>query len=84
MALKQRWNQLPLDIKILSIPAVVIALVVDVSFNILATIPFVDAPREWTFTSRMKRYKELSNDDWRSILAYGICRRLNLFDSEHC
>ena len=75
MALKAKWNVLPVGVRILAAPAVLAALVMDVAFNLFATLPFADLPAQWTFSQRMGDYKKLVGD-WRQPVAAYVCSRL--------
>jgi hypothetical protein len=72
--------------KVLAFPIWAIAIGVDVGFNIfLATILFLDLPREFLLTDRLKRYRK--GFGWRSRVAEWICDRvLDVFDprGDHC
>lgn len=84
MALKQRWSTLSIPVRAISLPLLGVALFVDLTFNMIASIPFADMPQEFTFTQRMKRYID---DDWgwRASVARVVCKHmLNPFDAEHC
>lgn len=52
------------------------------------TIAFLDPPREWSITERLKRYKNYRAPEgikaYRRAVAYKICCVLNVFDPEHC
>ena len=74
MALQHAWSTLPWMVKALAVPAVAVAMVLDIAFNLAATIPFVDLPAEWTFSRRMGRYK--GGYDWRAPIARWICANL--------
>ena len=61
----------------------------DVIVNmVLFRILGLEAPREWTVTSRLKRWKRLSPysrlDKWRYRIGHGLCKTLNRFDPGHC
>ncbi len=86
----------PLWLKILLIPQVVIFLVLDWFLNVLLTIPMLDFPDnvfELT-THRMKRYKAISEIiaersttkiDWfRYDVARWVCKQLNRGQKDHC
>jgi hypothetical protein len=74
MSLYAAWKTLPLVTKILAVPAVLIAVLMDVGLNIIATVPFLDLPQEWTFSQRMGRYKR--NKSWRTPIACWFCSNL--------
>ena len=68
-------------------PFVVIGAVMDVVCNLtIATVVFVEPPREWLVTKRLQRH-HASNDGWRTVLAAYVCDRLlDPFDptGNHC
>jgi len=75
MAGKAAWPKLTTVPRVLIAPAALVALFLDVFFNIfIATILFLDLPREWTFTQRLERYKP--DQSWRGRLARWICSNL--------
>lgn len=84
MALRHAWPALPIFTRALAVPAVLVALVLDVVFNLLATALFWDWPREATFSQRMGRYKQAGG--WRAVVARLICANLlDPFDiGGHC
>ena len=82
--LKNRKN-LPLWIKVVLIPQVIVFLVLDWTLNILLTIPMLDLPAkplELT-TGRLKRYKTMLRDrnnkltSWQYAFAVWVCDKLN-------
>jgi hypothetical protein len=53
---------------------------------VLATVLFLDLPREWTLTGRLKRYIA-GPEGWRETVAIWMCAHLlNAFDPDgrHC
>lgn len=62
-----------------------IGLALDVILNVVvATVLFVDPPRELLLTTRLKRYKA-GPDGWRRSFADWVCEHLlNQFDEGHC
>lgn len=75
MAGKAAWPVLTPVARVLIAPAALTALLLDVFFNlVIATVLFLDLPREWTFTKRLVRYKPDHN--WRGRLARWICANL--------
>jgi hypothetical protein len=74
-------------IKTLSFPIVVTGFVMDVLANIfIATIVFLEPPREWLVTDRLIRYNKY-DIGWRNKLAEWICKNLlDVFDPTgyHC
>lgn len=73
---------------VLGAPWLIIGLVVDFVANIiLATIIFLDLPREFLVTARLQRYSNSSEDDWRKHFSVWICEHLlDVFDpsGDHC
>lgn len=75
MALKEKWHQLPLAIRILAIPAAMVGYVLDITFNLtMATILFLDFPKEFTFSQRLSRY--LATGGRRRLVAKWVCSNL--------
>jgi len=76
MAAKAAWVQLSLVPRVLLFIPAVVAVLLDVTFNLsLATILFVDRPQEWMFTQRLNRYK-YGDSEWRTTVAVWICKNL--------
>ena len=84
MALANVWRDLPIVTRVLAVPAVLFAVLLDVGFNLAATVLFLDLPREATFSQRMGRYKRESGI--RSRIARWVCGNLlDPFDvGGHC
>ena len=74
MALYATWSKLPIFTRVLAVPAVILAVLMDIGLNIIATIPFLDLPHELTFSQRMGRYKR--EQSWRTPIACWICANL--------
>lgn len=75
MALQWKWRELSLPVRTLAAPAVLVALLLDVLFNVtIGTVLFLDLPRQWTFSQRIGSYKR--RIDWRAPLAHWICANL--------
>lgn len=74
MALRWAWYRLTAPVKVLAFPLVLIAFAADLIFNLFATVPFFDLPREATFSQRMGRYKY--GDGWRAVVARWVCANL--------
>ena len=74
MALANVWHSLPKFTKVLAIPAVTVAIILDFGLNLAATLIFLDMPQEATFSQRMGRYKKESGT--RSKIAAWICGNL--------
>lgn len=64
----------------------VVGVFIDFSFNIIAgTLFFLDPPREFLFTARLKRYKYGEYSSWRKKLANFFCEQfLDPFDPSGC
>jgi len=79
------WRNLHWFAKANAIPAAIIGIALDVAVNmIVGTVMFIDPPREWMFTTRLKRMKK-SGSPWRRRIAYWICEHaLNQFQRNHC
>lgn len=78
MAAKAVWKDLPIAVKCLLAPASLVAVLMDVIFNVfIATFIFMDLPEEYMFTHRLNRYKN-GNSGWRTKVAKWLC--LNLLD----
>lgn len=77
MALHWRWYELPRVVRVLAIPAVLVAVTLDIIFNFtFACVLFLKLPAkgEWTFSQRIGRYKQ--RVDWREPIAHWICGNL--------
>jgi hypothetical protein len=61
-----------------------IGIALDVILNVaVATVVFLDLPREWLLTARLRRLK--AGTGWRRSVAAWICEHLlNQFDEGHC
>ena len=72
---------------VLAAPVVVLGFVMDAAANLsIATLVFVEFPREWLVTDRLIRINR-GPDGWRRRLATSICERLlDVFDptGDHC
>lgn len=76
MAAKAAWPTLSIVPKVLLAPPAVLALLMDVIFNLIpATVIFFDLPHELLFTKRLDRY-EAAGSGWRYSVALWICRNL--------
>lgn len=88
MALQWRWRELPRAVRVLAIPAVLVAVTLDIIFNFtLACVLFLKLPAkgEWTFSQRVGNYKR--RFDWRAPIAQWVCGNLlDPFevDGAHC
>ena len=81
MALRWAWYRLTLPVKVLAAPLVLVAFTADLVFNLMATVPFIDLPREATFSQRMGRYKATViggkiGQGWRAAVARWVCSTL--------
>ena len=72
---------------VLALPAIVIGYLMDVLANLLvATVIFLELPREWLVTDRLKRHID-GYPGWRQTLATWVCDHLlDVFDpsGNHC
>lgn len=72
---------------VLAWPIVIVGVILDAVINItLASIIFLDIPREWLTTARLHRYIE-NEAGWRTKIAKYICDNiLDIFDPKgnHC
>lgn len=84
MTLKHAWPMLTPFTRAAAIPAVVLAILLDIAFNVVASVIFFDPPAEWTFSQRMGRYKQGAG--WRKSAAAWVCSTLlDPFDiGGHC
>ena len=73
---------------VLGMPWLVIGLIVDFVANVtIASLVFLDPPRELLVTARLQRYNTQSIRTWRSEWANWICTNLlDVFDpnGDHC
>lgn len=80
-------NRLNTFTKIMGTPIIVIGIFLDVLANLtIATLVFLELPKEWLVTTRLVRYQE-NNTDYRKKLAQLICDNLlDPFDpsGNHC
>ena len=71
---------------ILALPIVIPAVILDFLVNMtIASVIFLDPPRELLVTKRLQRYAKMSG--WRKRLADAICSKtLDIFDPQenHC
>lgn len=69
-------------------PMILVMIVVDIFMQMtLVTIFFLDFPKEFLVTTRLKRYRAQTEQDWRHKVAVTICTTaLNPFDPtrNHC
>ncbi len=81
-------KQLTIYTKILAAPWVILGGVVDVFANwTLATLFFLQFPKEWLVTQRLTRYKLTCPTTWRGKIAIWMCTNLlDYFDPHgvHC
>lgn len=84
MWLRARRDSLTVFQKLWGYPFVWFSFLMDVLYNIFyATFKYKDLPREFLFTSRLKRYKA-GEDNWKKWEAEYICYILNQYDEGHC
>ena len=67
----------------------VMAALLDIAFNVVLSIPFLDPPRELLATARLKRYKRSTSNSFLARYRRGVASQfcdclLNPFDEEHC
>ena len=74
ITIKSKWSELKPAAKILAAPAGVAAVLIDVAFNVISSVPFFEPPQEWFFTQRISRHKPDSN--WRGAMSRWICATL--------
>lgn len=77
MGILRAWPGLSWPVRVLTSPVALIALGMDLIFNLLfATVLLLDWPREATFTQRLNRYKAGDSGwlNWRTRVAVWICR----------
>ncbi len=71
----------------LSLPFLLAGLLVDVVANLtLASLVFLELPREWLVTRRLQRHSA-ANEGWRYDFSVWVCSRLlDVFDpdGDHC
>ena len=89
MWLRARRSKLSILDKVWAYPFVWLGFLLDVVYNIFfATVKYRDLPREFLFTSRLKRYKRMSLITRKDYLLYSeavkICEILNKYDEGHC
>lgn len=75
MSLRLAWYRLTLLVKVLAVPLVLVAFALDLVFNLVATVLFLDLPHEATFSQRMGRYKAGASG-WRATVARWVCANL--------
>lgn len=72
----------------LALPAIVAGYVMDIIANIfIASVLFLDPPKEFLVTTRLKRYQKVDPLSWRGRLSFYICEHLlDVFDPKgnHC
>ena len=69
---------------VLGIPVIGLGILIDVAVNVLLTAVFMEAPKEWTVSKRLSRYKAEASG-WRYKIAKFICENfLDTFDPSGC
>jgi hypothetical protein len=59
-------------------------ILLDVLFNlIIGSFVFLERPREFLFTDRLKRHKAGPDGDYKEFAIY-ICKIMNRYDPGHC
>ena len=75
---QKRWVWLSDALKIPFIPQ-------DAVVNVIVLTMFsFERPKEWLVTTRLKRWKTLDDDTYRSRFGWFMCNILNNFDEGHC
>ena len=73
---------------VLALPAVILGYVMDIVCNLtLASVLFLDPPRQWLVTKRLQSYIKDCPGTWRGRLAAWVCHNLlDYFDptGRHC
>jgi hypothetical protein len=83
MMLKQKRETMPKIAEQFGYVVLYVGYAFDILFNIAASIPFLELPLDWLFTSRMKRH--VKEDGYRGNLARWFCANLlEPFDKGHC
>jgi hypothetical protein len=83
MALKRERDAMPRITRALGYIVLGVGYVFDVAFNLLASIPFAEPPRELLFTARVHRH--INEMGYRGNLARWFCANLlEPFDKGHC
>lgn len=78
----QQAGTLTLFWKVHLYPLAIVAIALDVAFNLTFGMMFLEAPRELLFSSRVERHFRKSSG-WRLDLATFWARNLNVFDARH-
>lgn len=73
-ALKANWKTLRFEVKVVGGVVVAVGLVIDLVFNLIASILLLDAPQEWTFSQKCGRLKR--TEGWRAAVAQYSCANL--------
>lgn len=79
MAFKAAWPRLHPLMKALALPVAVVAVLLDIVFNALMSLPLLELPQEWTFSQRMSRYLAWSAvrpRAWKVRLARWVCHNV--------
>lgn len=71
MALRWKWETLPKFLRAIALPAILIAVILDIVFNIAVSVVFLELPKEITFSQRMGRYKY--GDGIKQKIAVWVC-----------
>ena len=66
--------------EVLAAPILLVGWLLDFSFNVVSSIPFLDLPQEWLLTIRCDRYLSIPNptglDAYRQKFARWLCQNL--------
>lgn len=86
MNLKGKYKHMGASAKTLGTILLAVGVFFDFAFNLLVgTVFFLDLPREFLFTARLKRYKYGEYASWRKKLANFFCEEfLDPFDPTGC
>lgn len=86
MMLMKHKDTLTTETKFFAYPLAFYGVLVDFLYNMtVGTLLFVELPREWLLTKRLKRH--LEDDNWRGTMSRWFCRHLlDPFDPKgtHC
>jgi hypothetical protein len=88
MQLKKHFKAMHIVAKAFAVPVVVLGVAFDFVLNVtVGSVIFLDPPREWLLTARLKRYHGNAASGWRGKTAEWICTNLlDQFDpdGDHC
>jgi len=88
MALKRDQAQLTVVAKTFAYPLLFVGYLFDIAYNVIVgTLMFLELPREFLLTDRLKRHLSSGRSHWRWAIANWFCQNfLNAFDpsGRHC